>query len=158
MLNFARPEVEAWAGETLDRLVRENAVDWFKWDANRAFTEAGWDGHPDPDRLWIDHTRAVHRVMDRLRAAHPGLRIEACAGGGGRVDLGILARTDQAWTSDNTDPVDRIGIHYGFGQLFPAQAMAAWVTDSPNTATGRRTPCASASTSPWRARWGSAET
>ncbi|MFE7512190.1 alpha-galactosidase [Streptomyces sp. NPDC057540] len=140
VLNFARPEVEAWAGETLDRLVRENDVDWLKWDANRAFTEAGWDGHPDPDRLWIDHTRAVHRIMDRLRAAHPGLRIEACAGGGGRVDLGILARTDQAWTSDNTDPVDRIGIQNGFGQLFPAQAMAAWVTDSPNTATGRRTP------------------
>lgn len=140
VLNFARPEVEAWARQTLDHLVRENGVDWLKWDANRAFTEAGWDGHPDPDRLWIDHTRAVHRIMDRLRAAHPGLRIEACAGGGGRVDLGILARTDQAWTSDNTDPVDRIGIQHGFGQLFPAQAMAAWVTDSPNTATGRRTP------------------
>ncbi|MFH8729142.1 alpha-galactosidase [Streptomyces termitum] len=140
VLNFARPEVEAWAGDTLDRLVRENGVDWLKWDANRAFTEAGWDGHHDPDRLWIDHTRAVHRVMDRLRAAHPGLRIEACAGGGGRVDLGILARTDQAWTSDNTDPVDRIGIQNGFGQLFPAQVMAAWVTDSPNTATSRRTP------------------
>ncbi|MGW7368488.1 alpha-galactosidase [Streptomyces sp. NPDC054841] len=140
VLNFARPEVEAWAQQTLDRLVRENDVDWLKWDANRAFTEAGWDGHPDPDRLWIDHTRAVHRIMDRLRAAHPGLRIEACAGGGGRVDLGILARTDQAWTSDNTDPVDRIGIQNGFSQLFPAQAMAAWVTDSPNTATGRRTP------------------
>ncbi|MEU0628136.1 alpha-galactosidase [Streptomyces sp. NPDC005989] len=140
VLNFARPEVEAWARQTLDHLVRENGVDWLKWDANRAFTDAGWDGHPDPDRLWIDHTRAVHRIMDRLRAAHPGLRIEACAGGGGRVDLGILARTDQAWTSDNTDPVDRIGIQHGFGQLFPAQAMAAWVTDSPNTATGRRTP------------------
>ncbi|KQX56383.1 alpha-galactosidase [Streptomyces sp. Root66D1] len=140
VLNFARPEVEEWALTTLDGLVTAHGVDWLKWDANRAFTEAGWDGHPDPDRLWIDHTRAVHRIMDRLRAAHPGLRIEACAGGGGRVDLGMLARTDQAWTSDNTDPVDRIGIQHGFGQLFPARAMAAWVTDSPNVATGRRTP------------------
>ncbi|MFE7583922.1 alpha-galactosidase [Streptomyces gardneri] len=140
MLNFARPEVEEWALRTLDRLVRDHAVDWLKWDANRVVTEAGWPGHPDPDRLWIDHTRAVYRVMDRLRADHPGLRIEACAGGGGRVDLGILARTDQAWTSDNTDPVDRIGIQHGFSQLFPAQAMAAWVTDSPNVTTGRATP------------------
>lgn len=140
VLNFARPEVEEWAQRTLDHLVRAYDVDWLKWDANRAFTEAGWGGHPDPDRLWIDHTRAVHRIMDRLRATHPGLRIEACAGGGGRVDLGMLARTDQAWTSDNTDPVDRIGIQHGFGQLFPAAAMAAWVTDSPNPATGRRTP------------------
>ncbi|WP_230883215.1 alpha-galactosidase [Streptomyces venezuelae] len=140
VLNFARPEVEEWALRTLDHLVRAHDVDWLKWDANRPFTEAGWGGHPDPDRLWIDHTRAVHRIMDRLRATHPGLRIEACAGGGARVDLGMLARTDQAWTSDNTDPVDRIGIQHGFGQLFPATAMAAWVTDSPNPATGRRTP------------------
>ncbi|MFJ5708197.1 alpha-galactosidase [Streptomyces sp. NPDC093105] len=140
MLNFARPEVEAWAHHTLDRLVRENDVDWLKWDANRVVTEAGWPGQRDPDRLWIDHTRAVYRVMDRLRADHPRLRIEACAGGGGRVDLGILARTDQAWTSDNTDPVDRITIQHGFSQLFPAQTMATWVTDSPNVTTGRTTP------------------
>ncbi|MFG2915099.1 alpha-galactosidase [Kitasatospora sp. NPDC048298] len=140
VLNLARPEVEAWVHRTLDRLVAENDVDWLKWDANRPFTEAGWPGHPDPDRLWIDHTRAVHRIMDRLRTDHPGLRIEACAGGGGRVDLAILARTDQAWTSDNTDPVDRISIQHGFSQLFPAQAMAAWVTDSPNGITGRTTP------------------
>ncbi|GAA3507336.1 alpha-galactosidase [Streptomyces showdoensis] len=140
VLNFARPEVADWAWRTLDGLVRENRVDWLKWDANRAFTEAGWAGHPDPDRLWIDHTRAVYRIMDRLRAAHPGLRIEACAGGGGRADLGILARTDQVWVSDNTDPVDRIGIQDGFSRLYPAQAMASWVTDSPNTTTGRRTP------------------
>ncbi|MGO4458144.1 alpha-galactosidase [Streptomyces sp. M-16] len=140
VLNFARPDVEAWAHHTLDSVVRDHRVDWLKWDANRAFTETGWEGHHDPDRLWIDHTRAVYRVMDRLRADHPGLRIEACAGGGGRADLGILARTDQVWTSDNTDPVDRIAIQDGFSQLFPAQVMAAWVTDSPNVTTGRLTP------------------
>ncbi|MER5635506.1 alpha-galactosidase [Kitasatospora sp. NPDC002227] len=140
VLNLARPEVAAWVHRTLDELVTENAVDWLKWDANRPFTEAGWPGHPDPDRVWTDHVRAVHRIMDQLRADHPGLRIEACAGGGGRVDLAVLARTDQAWTSDNTDPVDRIGIQHGYSQLFPARAMAAWVTDSPNGATGRSTP------------------
>ncbi|MFI5530128.1 alpha-galactosidase [Kitasatospora sp. NPDC051853] len=146
VLDLSRPEVEAWVHRTLDGLVTEHGVDWFKWDANRPFTEAGRVGTPgpapalDPDRLWIEHTRAVHRIMDRLRADRPGLRIEACAGGGGRVDLAVLARTDQAWTSDNTDPVDRITIQHGFSQLLPARAMAAWVTDSPNVTTGRTTP------------------
>ncbi|GAA2035130.1 alpha-galactosidase [Catenulispora yoronensis] len=140
MLNVGRPDVAAWVYATLDRLVREHAVDFLKWDANRVVTEAGWPGHADPDRLWIDHVRNVYEIMDRLRAEHPGLRIEDCAGGGGRVDLGMLARTDQAWTSDNTDPVDRIGIQAGFGQLYPAAAMVAWVTDSPNPMTFRETP------------------
>lgn len=138
VLDLSRPEVAARTHATLDRLVTENDVDWLKWDANRPFTEAGRPGHPDPDRLWIDHVRAVYRIMDRLRTDHPGLRIEACAGGGGRVDLGVLARTDQAWTSDNTDPVDRIGIQHGFSQLFPAQTMAAWVTDAPHRPTPLR--------------------
>jgi len=140
VLNLARPDTAAWAHAWLDALVDEHDIDFLKWDANRPFTEAGWPGHADPDRLWIEHTRSVYRIMDRLRADHAGLRIEACAGGGGRADLGILARTDQVWTSDNTDPVDRIGIQHGFSQLFPALVMGAWVTDSPNVATARRTP------------------
>nr|WP_104820655.1 alpha-galactosidase [Kitasatospora sp. MMS16-BH015] len=140
VLDLARPEVAHRVHATLDRLVTEYAVDWLKWDDNRPFTEAGRAGHPDPDRLWIDHVRAVHTIMDRLRADHPGLRIEACAGGGGRADLAVLARTDQVWISDNTDPVDRLAIQHGYSQLHPAQTMAAWVTDSPNGATGRATP------------------
>ncbi|WP_194926236.1 alpha-galactosidase [Catenulispora pinisilvae] len=140
MLNYGREDVARWAHQWLDQLVREHGIDFLKWDANRAVTDAGWPGHPDPDRLWIDHTRAVYRIMDRLRADHPRLRIEACAGGGGRADAGILARTDQVWTSDNTDPVDRLTIQHGFGMFFPPEVMAAWVTDSPNIATGRSTP------------------
>ncbi|MEV4757805.1 alpha-galactosidase [Micromonospora sp. NPDC049559] len=140
VLNLARPDAAEWTHAWLDRLVAEHGIDFLKWDCNRPFTEAGWPGHADPDRLFIEHTRGVYRIMDRLRADHPGLRIEACAGGGGRADLGILARTDQVWTSDNTDAVDRIGIQHGFGQLYPAQVMGAWVTDSPNVATARRTP------------------
>jgi alpha-galactosidase len=140
VLNFARPDVAAWAHKWLDRLVADHGVDFLKWDMNRAFTEPGWPGHEDPDRLWIDHTRNVYAVLDRLRADHPGLRIEACSGGGGRTDLGILGRTDQIWTSDNTDPADRLAIQHGFSQLYPARVMAAWVTDSPNIFTRRETP------------------
>jgi alpha-galactosidase len=140
VLNFARPEVAEWAHGWLDRLLAEHEIDFLKWDMNRAFTEAGWPDGDDPDRLWTDHTRNVYAIMDRLRAAHPRLRIESCASGGGRVDLGILARTDQAWASDNTDPVDRIAIQHGYGQVYPAVTMGAWASESPNPLNGRHTP------------------
>src|SRR5690606_41536865 len=94
----------------------------------------------DLDRLWFDYTRNVYAIIDRLRADHPRLRIETCASGGGRVDLGMLARTDQAWTSDNTDPVDRITIQHGYGQVYPAVTMGAWASDSPNPLHRRVTP------------------
>lgn len=141
VLNLARPEVADWLHGRIDRLLAENAVDFVKWDMNRPFTEAGWpDGGPDPERLWVDHTRNLYAVLDRLRADHPGVRIESCSSGGGRLDLGILARTDQVWTSDNTDALDRLTIQHGFSQLYPARVMGAWVTDSPNPLTRRRLP------------------
>ncbi|VVJ25221.1 Alpha-galactosidase (EC [Amycolatopsis camponoti] len=140
VLNFARPDVREWAHDWLDRLVGDHGVDFLKWDMNRPFSEAGWPGEADPDRLWVEHTRAVHALMDRLREDHPGLRIEACSGGGGRIDLGVLARADQVWTSDNTDALDRLRIQHGYSQLYPAGAMSAWVTDNPNFVTGRSVP------------------
>ena len=46
-------------------------------------TPATTDGRPCTDRPW----RST-RLLDELREAHPGLEIETCASGGGRVDLG----------------------------------------------------------------------
>ncbi|MEJ1201674.1 MULTISPECIES: alpha-galactosidase [unclassified Streptomyces] len=141
VLDFSRQEVTEWALSRLREVVVENAVDFLKWDFNRSFTEAGVHAAgPDARRVHVEHARGLYRVLDRLRADFPHLRIEACAGGGGRVDPGILARTDQVWTSDNTDAVDRLTIQHGFSQLYPAGVMSAWVTDSPNPLTGRVVP------------------
>ncbi|WP_018569531.1 alpha-galactosidase [Streptomyces sp. PsTaAH-124] len=148
VLDFARDEVAEWAYGWLTRLVGEYGVDFLKWDMNRPFSEAGRPGArgeaeegPDGgDRVWTAYVERLYGVLDRLRADHPGLRVETCSGGGGRVDLGILARTDQAWVSDNTDAVDRLVIQHGFGQLHPARVLSAWVTDVPNQLTARTVP------------------
>jgi len=103
-----------------------------KWDFNRCFTDAGWPAEAYPQRLWADRVHARYRLLDRLRAARPGVAFASCSDGGGRIDLGIMARTDQVWTSDDTDPSDRLAIRHGFSQVRPARAIAAWVTDSPN--------------------------
>ncbi len=141
VLNFARDDVAGWAYDWLTRLVADAGVDFLKWDMNRAFSEAGWPDRPDGhDRLWTGYVNNLYGVLDRLRADHPDLRVETCSGGGGRADLGILRRTDQVWTSDNTDAVDRLVIQHGFGQVLPARVMSAWVTDVPNQCTGRTVP------------------
>ncbi|WDM16184.1 alpha-galactosidase [Streptomyces lavenduligriseus] len=133
VLNLAREDVQEYLWEQLDTLLSRAPIDYVKWDFNRCFTDAGWPGEPYPQRLWVDHVRALYALLDRLRAAHPRVAFESCSGGGGRIDLGVLGRTDQVWTSDNTDPLDRLAIQHGFTQLHPARVMAAWVTDSPNT-------------------------
>ena len=63
----------------------------------------------------MKYVRNVYEIIDRLRAKHPNLEIESCSGGGGRLDLGILQRVDEVWTSDNTEAFDRLrhpgGLH-----------------------------------------------
>lgn len=44
----------------------------------------------------------------------------------------MLSRTDQTWTSDNTDPADRIFIQFGYLSAFPANTMVCWTTDVMN--------------------------
>jgi alpha-galactosidase len=141
MLNLARPDVADWMFATLDRLLSAHDISYVKWDANRSVSEPGWPAaEGNPERVWVDHVHNLYAVFDALRAAHPGVAFQACAGGGGRVDLGILSRVDEVWPSDNTDAWDRLRIQNGFTQAFAPQAMAAWVTDSPSLISGRELP------------------
>jgi alpha-galactosidase len=141
VLNMARSDVRDYIFGVLDKLATEYNIRYFKWDMNRIFSEPGWPEQPPEAqrKLWVQYVLNLYDIIDRLRAAHPKLEIESCSGGGGRVDLGILKRVDEVWTSDNTEALDRLKIQEGFSQAYAAKFMSAWVTDVPNQ-NGRSTP------------------
>jgi alpha-galactosidase len=78
-----------------------------------------------------DHVRNYLRILDHLRADHPGVTVEGCASGGARVDLATVERVDVVWPSDNTGPVDRLNVQHGFLHAHAPHLMSSWVTDSP---------------------------
>jgi alpha-galactosidase len=130
ILNLARPDVQDYLIGIFDRLLTETPIDFIKWDMNRNASEPGWPGCPGEAReVWVRYVEGVYRVWRELRARHPGIIWENCSGGGGRVDLAMMGLTEQSWVSDNTVPAARLQIQEGFTRLFPAAAMAAWVTD-----------------------------
>ena len=138
-LNLARTDVRDHVLGVIDDLLTKNDIQYLKWDYNRSFTEPGWpERRPeDQQRLYVEYTRNLYYILAELRKRHPGVEIESCSSGGGRVDLGILRHTDQVWTSDNTDAFDRLTIQDGFTHAFTPAIMMAWTTDVPNWATGR---------------------
>ena len=131
ILNLARPDVQEYLIETIDRLLRENNIAFIKWDMNRNVSEPGWPDAPgDPRELWVRYVQGVYRVWGELRRRHPDVIWQSCSGGGGRADLGILRLADQVWVSDNTEATARLKIQEGFSFIFPASVMEAWVTDA----------------------------
>ncbi len=132
-LDLARPDVYAHLLERLDALLSEYDIGYLKWDHNRDLVDAVHDGRPGVHA----QTAALYRLLDEVRNRHPEVEIESCASGGGRVDLGVLARTDRIWTSDMTDALERQEIQRWTGLLLPPELLGAHVSAPRNHQTGR---------------------
>ena len=117
----------------LDGLLTDNDIAYLKWDHNRDLIDAGHAGRPAVHA----QTLAVYRLLDELRQRHPGVEIESCSSGGGRVDLGILARTDRVWGSDTNDALERVTIQRWTQLLVPPELIGSHVGPATSHTTGR---------------------
>lgn len=131
VLDMARPEVGAYLFEKIGHVLQDLPISYLKWDHNRDLTAAGQAPRFRAQVL------GAYGLMARLRAAFPHVEIEACAGGGGRIDAGIVRHTHRFWTSDCIDAVARVGIQRGFLQFMPPELMGSHVGTSPAHSTGR---------------------
>ncbi|GAA1663526.1 hypothetical protein GCM10009745_01430 [Kribbella yunnanensis] len=133
LLDLSRDDVTAFVWSTLDQLLSTYDIAYLKWDANRPRLDSG-DQRRDLDGQVVTN---LYAILDRLRVEHPDVLVEGCAGGGARVDLGMAARVDTLWPSDNTAPLDRLRIQQGFRTGFAPHLMSSWVTDAEGTHDGR---------------------
>ena len=134
VLDLTRPEVTEYLFTCMDRLLSSLPISYLKWDHNRDLTCAGDAGGRAAYRR---QAHAAYDLMRRLRLAHPSVEIEACAGGGGRSDAGILQHTHRIWASDCLDAPVRLSVQRGFLQFLPPEVMGSHVGASPAHSTGR---------------------
>lgn len=134
VLDCGRADVRDYLFDCINGLLGSLPIAYLKWDHNRdlapaidAEGRAGYRGH----------VLGTYALIDRIRAAHPAIEIEACAGGGGRIDAGIAARTHRFWTSDCIDAVSRVTIQRGLLHFMPPELMGSHVGTSPAHSTGR---------------------
>jgi len=135
VLDLAHPEAYAYIAERLHAILEEHEIAYLKWDHNRDLVDAG--SGPEGVARVHAHTLAVYRLIDELKAAHPGLEIESCASGGARVDLGILDRTDRVWTSDSLDPLERLANQRYTALVVPPEMLGMHLTSPVVHSSGR---------------------
>ncbi len=109
VLNIGMAAVQDYLFAAISALLTEYAIDYIKWDHNRLLpvVDAG-------------QTRGIYALLARLRMTHPGVEIESCASGGGRIDAGILAHTQRVWLSDSNDALERLRMQHDAALFLPS--------------------------------------
>lgn len=146
VLDLSNPAVQDYVYSIVERILKENPdIAYFKWDCNSPITNIYSPYLKDKQgNLYIDHMHGVYNVFKRVKEKYPNIPMMLCSGGGSRCDYEALKYFTEFWCSDNTDPIERLYIQWGFSQFFPANSMCAHVTSwNKNTSIKFRTDVAS---------------
>lgn len=142
VLDFSRREVVDHIFNMLDHVLDGADVNYIKWDMNRTMSEVYSRSHSSDrqGRVMHEYILGVYDLYERLMQKYPDILFESCASGGSRFDAGMLYYAPQAWTSDNSDAIERLKIQYGTSFVYPPSCMGAHVSAVPNHQVFRNTP------------------
>ncbi|HJE51586.1 MAG TPA: alpha-galactosidase [Tessaracoccus flavescens] len=135
VIDLTNPEAFEHVRSQLIAVLDSTPIDYLKWDFNRDLYEAVSPRTGLP--AYHAQTHAAYALIDALLEHQPGLEIESCAGGGGRVDLEIMRRTVRVWGSDCIDPLERKLIEAGTALLLPPELVGSHVASPTSHTTGR---------------------
>lgn len=141
VLDFTNQEVIDYLFDAISSIIQETKLEYIKWDYNRHITDAYTTTLSATKQMEFGHRYilGVYQLLERLTKAYPEVLFESCSSGGGRFDLGMMYYAPQAWTSDDTDPIERLKIQHGTSYGYSLSMMSAHVSASPNEQSGRRT-------------------
>lgn len=134
VLNLGLLEVQDHLIEVIGNVIASTNIVYVKWDSNKAM-----DQMPTPSTAH-SYMLGLYRVLDNLTSRFPDILWEGCASGGGRFDPGLLHYFPGSWTSDNTDPADRLSIQSGISLVYPPSSMSGHIASIPNQHSHRNTP------------------
>lgn len=143
LLDLSNPQVQDFVfGVVDDLMTKYPEIAYIKWDANASLTNYGSLYLPKDKQshLYIEYHLGLEKAVQRIRKKYPNLVMQACGGGGGRVNYGAMQGFDEFWVSDNTDAMQRIFMQWGTSYFYPSMAMAQHVSASPNHQTGKIIP------------------
>ena len=134
VLDLSNPEVQDFVFGVVDDLfVKNPELAFIKWDCNATIYNAysaylNKKGLPQSN-LYVDYTKGLYKVLQRIRAKYPKVPMMLCSGGGGRGDYEFLKYFTEFWPTDDTEPLERIFVQWDYSYFFPSIATCNHVTD-----------------------------
>jgi alpha-galactosidase len=123
-LDVGNPVVAKWMESEIARIITKYDLDVFRIDYNMSVEEDGnqvRDGFVE-NSGWR-HVENLYAMFDRLRQQFPKVIFQNCAGGGGRLDWGILRRFDNTELSDWMREPRGVKILNGMTWVLPPETL-----------------------------------
>jgi alpha-galactosidase len=133
VLDLTNPNCYQHVFDQTNKILTDFDISYIKWDHNRPLVDPGHNGKAAVH----EQTKALYRLFTELKANHPGLEIESCASGGGRVDLGIAQIVDRFWVSDCNDALERQYIQRYTQIAIPPEMLGSHIGPTESHTTGR---------------------
>ncbi len=140
VLDVTNPEVRNYIVENVNGILKANNIEYVKWDMNRHMSDMFSSTLINQGEFFHKFTLGLYDILTRITTANPKILFESCSSGGNRFDLGMLCFMPQVWTSDDTDPIERLSIQGGLSCLYPPSTFGAHVSMTPHAQTLRNTP------------------
>ncbi|MBR3845529.1 MAG: alpha-galactosidase [Clostridia bacterium] len=141
VLDLTRQEVRDYIVDSVHAVLSSANIEYVKWDYNRHISDMYSQSLENQGEFYHKYILGLYEVLDRIfHKLHPGILFESCSSGGNRFDLGMLCYSPQIWTSDDTDPIERLDIQGGIFNFYPLSTVSAHVSMSPHAQTLRATP------------------
>ncbi|MBT7926611.1 MAG: alpha-galactosidase [Micrococcales bacterium] len=133
VLDLTNPDCYQHVLSQVDAVLSAYDISYIKWDHNRPLVEPGHGGQAAVHK----QTEAIYRLFSQLKQNHPGLEIESCASGGGRIDLGMAQVVDRFWVSDCNDALERQQIQRYTQIAIPPEMLGSHIGPTESHTTGR---------------------
>ena len=133
VVDITNPDAYSYVLESVSEVLANNDMSYIKWDHNRFLLEPASSGVPAVHK----QTEAIYALFDELKRRHPGLEIESCSSGGGRIDLGMIDHSDRFWTSDCNDALERQYIQRYTQFAIPPELLGSHIGPTKSHTTGR---------------------
>lgn len=141
VLDMSNPEVVGYLYGVMSAILRENHIEYVKWDMNRSISDWYTATLSRGRQMEMPHryVLGLYELLEKLTSEFPDVLFEGCSGGGGRFDAGMMYYCPQIWCSDDTDAHERTFIQYGTSFFYPTSTVGSHVSAVPNHQTGRIT-------------------
>lgn len=141
-LDLTIPAARQYLVDMMGGYIEELDLRWIKWDYNIDPFKY-WEAADTTLKVQFGYVEGLYEVLDTLMERYPRCRMEGCASGGRRIDLGTIRRSHTLWISD--------AYHYEHNPLLsrymqgrancflPGQLLLTWVSAKPDREDGGAT-------------------